>query len=216
MNVLDGGPTAPLALRAAALLLDVANRVVAALLILLFLPILAGCYLLVRTSSRGPAVFRQVRVGRYGRVFTIYKFRTMRLGADAELAAVLAEAGHGEITPFFKIPADPRITRVGRVLRATSLDELPQLVNVLRGDMNLVGPRPQSPAEVATYDVLTWRRLLMRPGMTGLWQVSGRSNLSALEGLELDLHYVRSWTPGLDVRVLLRTPRAILGQRGAY
>ena len=135
---------------------------------------------------------------------------------DTGLAALLAERGVHRITPFVKIEHDPRITPVGRVLRKTSLDELPQLLNVLKGDMRLVGPRPQTLAEVDQYDDYAWRRLLVPPGITGLWQVSGRSSLSTDEGLALDLDYVRQWTPGLDARVLLRTPLAVIRQRGAH
>lgn len=192
------------------------HRFAALLLLVLIAPVLVVVALLVFASSRGPVLYRQVRIGQFGRRFVIYKFRTMHRHAEHRLADVLADEGVLRVTPFFKIKDDPRITPVGKLLRTTSLDELPQLVNVLLGDMRLVGPRPQSPAEVATYDARTWRRLLVKPGITGLWQVHGRSDLSAQEGLELDLDYVRNWSPRLDAAVLVQTPRAVVGQRGAY
>ncbi len=201
---------------AAHVAVDVANRAIAASLLLLLLPLMVVLALLVALTSRGPLIFSQVRVGQYGRTFRIHKFRTMRVGAEQELRTLLAERGVHRITPFVKIEHDPRITPVGRVLRKTSLDELPQLLNVLKGDMRLVGPRPQTLAEVDQYDDYAWRRLLVPPGITGLWQVSGRSSLSTDEGLALDLDYVRQWTPGLDARVLLRTPLAVIRQRGAH
>lgn len=193
-------------------LVDLANRLAGLLLLVLALPALVVIGFLVRVTSAGPAIYSQTRVGQFGRSFRIYKFRTMHQDADALLAGLLG----GTISPFFKIRNDPRVTTIGRVLRLTSLDELPQLVNVVRGEMNLVGPRPQSPAEVAAYGGVAWRRLLVKPGITGMWQVSGRSDLQAHEGLELDLAYVRDWTPALDLRVLARTPRAVLTRKGAY
>lgn len=196
-------------------LIDAGHRFGAFLLLVVLSPVLVVIALLVLVTSGAPVFYRQVRVGQFGRRFRIVKFRTMHRGADARLAAVLAAQGDG-VTPFFKIKDDPRVTRVGRLLRRTSLDELPQLFNVLVGDMRLVGPRPQSPAEVATYDTLVWRRLLVRPGVTGMWQVNGRSDLTAAEGLAMDLAYVREWTPGLDAKVLLKTPLAVVAQRGAY
>lgn len=201
---------------AAQALVACGNRAAALLLIVALAPVLLLVAGLVRVSSSGPVLYRQVRIGQFGRGFSIYKFRTMVHGADAHLVSVLEANGIDAVTPFFKIQRDPRITPVGGVLRRTSLDELPQLFNVLFGHMSLVGPRPQSAAEVATYDARVWRRLLVKPGVTGLWQVSGRSDLTAGEGLELDLAYVRDWSPALDVKVLLRTPRAVVAQRGAY
>jgi len=142
------------------------------------------------------------------------KFRSMRVGADAELAS-LAERSDGD-GPLFKMRADPRVTHVGAVLRRYSLDELPQLVNVLTGSMSMVGPRPPLPAEVATYDPAARRRLLVRPGMTGLWQVSGRSDLSWEEMVRLDLRYVENWSVALDLSILWKTMHAVLSGRGAY
>jgi len=191
------------------------QRLAAGLLLVTAAPLMLLLAGAVRLTSRGPAVYRQVRIGQFGQSFTIFKFRTMRVGSDAMLAEVLAAHGQ-EIQPFFKVREDPRITRLGHLLRRTSLDELPQLWNVVRGDMNLIGPRPQSPAEVREYDARSWRRLLVKPGLTGLWQVSGRSQLSTEDALELDLAYVRDWSPALDAKVLLKTPRAVVAQRGAY
>lgn len=194
--------------------LVVLERLAALVGLVCLLPVLAAVALAVRVTSPGPAIFRQVRVGQYGRHFTIYKFRTMRVGADAELEELVREQQR-EIGAFVKLDVDPRITRIGAFLRATSLDELPQLVNVVRGDMALVGPRPQTPAETETYDVASWRRLLARPGITGLWQVSGRSDLEPEEALGLDVHYVQQWSPSLDLRVLLRTVSVVLRGDGA-
>lgn len=196
--------------------IDLGHRFAAFLLLLGLAPVLLAVAALVLVTSGRPILYRPVRVGQYGRRFRILKFRTMQHDADRRLAAVLADNGSHEIRPFFKIKKDPRLTRVGRMLRRTSLDELPQLFNVLWGDMRLVGPRPQSPAEVSTYDDLVWRRLLVRPGVTGMWQVHGRSDLTAAEGLALDLEYVRQWSPGLDAKLLLKTPKAVVLRRGAY
>lgn len=197
-----------------AAVLVAAERTTAAVALVLLSPLLLAVALAVRLSSPGPAIYRQVRVGRYGRHFTILKFRTMRTGADAELER-LVRAEQGEIRAYVKLRSDPRLTRLGPFLRMTSLDELPQLWNVLRGDMSLVGPRPQTPAEVATYSVDEWRRLLTRPGITGLWQVSGRSDLAPEEALGLDIRYVREWSPWLDLRVLVRTVAVIWRREGA-
>jgi lipopolysaccharide/colanic/teichoic acid biosynthesis glycosyltransferase len=162
----------------------------------------------------GPAFYRQVRIGHHGRPFAMHKLRTMEVDAHARRRALAAlDEGAG---PLFKVRADPRVTRVGAVLRRFSLDELPQLLNVLTGEMSLVGPRPALPEEVAAYDAATRRRLAVRPGLTGLWQVSGRSDLGWAESVALDLHYVEHWSPALDLRILARTARAVLGGAGAY
>ena len=166
----------------------------------------------MRATSPGPAIYRQQRVGYDGTSFPIWKFRTMRADADAELQQLLAAQGKG-LQPLFKLDDDPRVTRVGRVLRAYSLDEFPQLVNVLLGHMSLVGPRPQVDAEVALYSRTHRRRLLAKPGMTGLWQVSGRNEVAWEDAAELDLYYVENWSLGLDVVLLLRTVLVVL--RGA-
>jgi lipopolysaccharide/colanic/teichoic acid biosynthesis glycosyltransferase len=195
-------------------LLVILERSAALVALVLLIPVLVLLVITVRLTSPGPAIFRQVRVGQYGRHFTIYKFRTMTVGADAELED-LVRAQQREIGAYVKLDRDPRITRVGAFLRACSLDELPQFFNVLRGDMSLVGPRPQTPAECDTYDVATWRRLLVRPGITGLWQVSGRSDLEPEDALQLDVTYVQQWSPLLDVRVLLRTVLVVARREGA-
>lgn len=192
------------------------SRVAAFALILLLLPLMLLIGLAVMLTSKGPAWYRQERIGRSGAPFVIYKFRTMHVGAERRLGELLASHGLDEVTPFFKVHADPRITRLGSFLRKSSLDELPQLFNVLLGDMNLVGPRPQTPAEVATYDERAHARHLVRPGMTGLWQVSGRSNLGAHESLELDLSYVRDRTVWLDLKILAKTPLAVVTKSGAF
>lgn len=192
------------------------SRITAFVLIVLLLPLMLMIGAAVMLSSRGPAWYRQERVGRSGASFVIFKFRTMHVGADRRLGELLASHGLDEVTPFFKVHADPRVTRLGSWLRKSSLDELPQLFNVLLGDMNLVGPRPQTPAEVAAYDERAFGRLAVRPGMTGLWQVSGRSSLGVQESLELDLSYVRDRSVWLDLKILARTPLAVFGKHGAF
>ena len=191
------------------------DRGVALLAVLALSPLLLGLAAAVRLDSKGPALFRQTRVGADGRHFTIWKFRSMRVGADAEVAELAAqnEADDGLL---FKIRADPRVTRVGTWLRKWSLDEIPQLFNVLGGSMSLVGPRPPLPSEVERYDGTVRRRLLVKPGVTGLWQVSGRSDLSWDESVRLDLSYVENWSIPLDVVILWRTLGAVLRGRGAY
>jgi exopolysaccharide biosynthesis polyprenyl glycosylphosphotransferase len=170
--------------------------------------------LLVRLESRGPAIFRQERVGEHGKHFYIYKFRSMREGAEAEKQRLKAR---NEATgPLFKIKDDPRMTGMGRFLRRSSLDELPNLFNVLRGEMSLVGPRPALPEEVAQFEPWQKQRLEVPPGLTGLWQVSGRSDLSFEEGCLLDIYYIENWSLGLDVTILLRTLPRVLMREGAY
>ncbi|WP_299057123.1 sugar transferase [uncultured Nocardioides sp.] len=194
---------------------EVGERVVAASVLALALPLMVGVALAVRHGSTGPAIYRQVRVGRDGRAFTMFKFRTMTDGADTvvdDLAARNDCAGG----VLFKMRRDPRVTPLGARLRRYSIDELPQLVNVVRGEMSLVGPRPALPAEVSAYDVDPTRRLAVKPGLTGLWQVSGRSDLSWEQTVRLDLAYVDNWSLGLDLTILWRTVGAVLGHRGAY
>jgi len=191
------------------------DRAVAVVLLVVLAPLMLFIATLVRTTSTGPALFRQRRVGRGGQEFTCLKFRTMTADAEARRAELvhLNERADGLL---FKIRHDPRITRIGAVLRKYSLDELPQLVNVVAGDMSLVGPRPPLPQEVAAYDDALRRRLLVKPGLTGLWQVSGRSELPWEEAVRLDLSYVDNWSPALDARILLRTVSAVLKGTGAY
>lgn len=192
----------------------VVDRMGAAVLLMLFAPLLAFVGLLVLLDSRGGAFYRQRRVGKDGREFTILKFRTMVTGAHgarAELAARNEGAG-----PLFKLRRDPRVTRVGAVLRRYSIDELPQLFNVLTGSMSLVGPRPPLPEETAAYGPDIRRRLLVKPGLTGLWQISGRSDLPWEEAVRLDLRYVEDWSLALDTVILWKTLRAVLHGQGAY
>ncbi len=190
------------------------DRALGAVLLLVALPLIAAIAIAVRVSSRGPALFRQERVGVDGRRFTMLKFRSMVTDAEDRRPALAAlDDGNGML---FKIREDPRVTPVGALLRRFSLDELPQLFNVLRGDMSLVGPRPPLPEEVAVYDDDAVRRLRVRPGMTGLWQVSGRSDLSWEESLRLDLRYVDNWSLALDLSILWRTWRAVVRGSGAY
>jgi exopolysaccharide biosynthesis polyprenyl glycosylphosphotransferase len=192
----------------------VLDRTGAALGLLLLAPLLLLVAAAVRLDSRGPALHRQIRVGHGGTRFTMWKFRSMV--ADAEALRPALAAADEQDGPMFKIRRDPRVTRVGRLLRRTSLDELPQLVNVLRGEMSLVGPRPPLPEEVAAYDPVALRRLLVKPGVTGLWQVGGRSDLSWDESLALDLRYTDNWSVTTDLDVLARTFRAVVEGRGAY
>ncbi len=190
------------------------DRVVSAVALLALAPVLFVIALLIRWDSPGPALFRQSRVGEGGRVFPIYKFRTMVPDADGRLGDLAA--GHDGNDVLFKLRRDPRVTRVGAFLRRYSIDELPQLINVLRGEMSLVGPRPPLPREVDEYESDAVRRLRVRPGMTGLWQVSGRSDLSWIDSVRLDLWYVDNWSLALDAQILVRTVRAVLQGKGAY
>ncbi len=191
------------------------DRTVAGLLLVMFSPLLVGTAIAVKLTSPGPVFYYQERIGRRGEPFKMTKFRSMRTGADAELASLLAEQGTAD-KPLFKVTNDPRITKVGGFIRRFSIDELPQLLNVLKGDMSLVGPRPQQQAEVDLYDDKAHRRLTVRPGMTGLWQVSGRSDLSWEEAIRLDTSYVENWSMIGDLLILWRTVRAVLGSDGAY
>lgn len=189
-------------------------------------PLIFAIGVLVKLTSKGPVFFRQERVGRYGRTFVFLKFRSMYVNNDhhihreyvktliAGAAPKQREAGENKV---FKLTNDPRITRVGRFLRKTSLDEIPQFWNVLIGDMSLVGPRPPIPYEVESYDIWHRRRLLeTKPGITGLWQVNGRSRTTFDEMVRLDLRYASSWSVWMDLKILLRTPRAVVAGDGAY
>ena len=183
-------------------------------LLVLFAPLLVVSAVWIRLHDRGPVLFAQERTGRDGSAFRCFKFRSMVADAERRLAELHAQTGYDE--GLFKMEDDPRITRPGRWLRRYSIDELPQLVNVLRGEMSLVGPRPPLPTEVARYAKDTVRRLRVRPGMTGLWQVSGRSDLAFEEAIRLDLYYVDNWSMLQDLTILARTLGAVLGTRGAY
>jgi len=183
--------------------------------LVLLAPLFALLALLVRLDSEGDVMFRQTRVGVDGRDFTIFKFRSMYRDAEQKLRALM-EGNQYTDGPLFKMKQDPRITRMGRWLRRFSLDELPQLVNVAKGDMSLVGPRPPLPSEVSQYGLDVRRRLLVTPGLTGLWQISGRSQLSWDESVRLDLHYVESWSLALDAMILWKTVAAVVRRQGSY
>jgi exopolysaccharide biosynthesis polyprenyl glycosylphosphotransferase len=190
------------------------DMVLTSLGLLAISPLLIGIAIAVKLDSRGPILYRQERVGKDGRRFRIYKFRSMVIDAERLLAEL---RGQNEASgPIFKIRKDPRITRVGAFLRRWSLDELPQLLNVLKGEMSLVGPRPPLPSEVDEYEDWQLGRLRAAPGLTGLWQVSGRSEVPFHDMVRLDLHYIRNWSLGLDVEIMLRTVPAVLTSRGAY
>ncbi|MCL8253272.1 exopolysaccharide biosynthesis polyprenyl glycosylphosphotransferase [Aeromicrobium fastidiosum] len=190
------------------------DRLTAAVALVVLSPVLLVVAVMIRLGSRGPAIFRQERSGRDGRPFVMYKFRTMVVDAEARLVDLRRQnEGAG---PLFKLRNDPRITPLGRVLRRLSIDELPQLFNVVKGDMSLVGPRPALPAETSQYSEWVWRRLHVRPGLTGLWQVSGRSALSWEDSIRMDLQYVNNWNLRLDLAILARTVRAVLSRDGAH
>lgn len=193
---------------------SVLDRILGLLLLVLFAPVIGLLVLAVRLDSSGPGLFLQQRAGKDGRMFCMYKMRTMTVDAE-ERRSELAELDEGA-GPLFKMKADPRVTRIGRVLRMTSLDELPQLINVVRGEMSLIGPRPALPHEIAQYDDWIRRRLSVKPGMTGLWQVSGRSDLPWQEAVRLDLDYVDNWTTGRDFGIVARTFRAVFRRDGAH
>ena len=179
-------------------------------------PVLAVLALLVRLDSRGPALFAQTRVGLRGRPFRMLKFRTMRDGADVERRSV-AHLNQSDDSRLFKIPDDPRVTRLGRTIRRWSLDELPQLYNILAGDMSLVGPRPFFESDLADYEAHHFRRLAMKPGLTGLWQVSGRSDIVDFEEVvRLDRWYIEHWSLAFDLRIIARTIPAVVRRHGAY
>ena len=190
------------------------DRIVAATLVVVLAPLWILLALLVGCTSRGGVLFRQTRTGKGGREFCAYKFRSMRRGSE-QLRDDMDELNEHDGV-LFKIRRDPRVTIVGRFLRRTSLDEIPQLWNVLLGDMSLVGPRPPLPEEVEKYENDVRRRLLVKPGITGLWQVSGRSDLSWEDTVRLDLYYVENWSLALDAQILWRTLYAVLRGRGAY
>lgn len=193
---------------------EIVDRAGATFGLLLTLPVLLTIGIMIKASSRGPVLFRQVRVGRDGRKFKMLKFRTMVTDAEKLVEKLLGDDdGNGVL---FKLRIDPRVTRVGRVLRRYSLDELPQLLNVLRGEMSLVGPRPPLPQEVARYGWEMHRRFLVKPGLTGLWQISGRSDLSWEDSVRMDLRYVENWSLTYDLMIMLKTLRAVFHGRGAY
>jgi exopolysaccharide biosynthesis polyprenyl glycosylphosphotransferase len=193
---------------------EVVDRTAATVGLLLLAPVLLGIAVAIRLDSRGPVLFRQERVGRCGETFTMLKFRSMVQDAP-QLVERLAAADEGNGV-LFKMKADPRVTRVGKVLRRYSIDELPQLINVFRGDMSLVGPRPPLAREVERYGVDMHRRFLVKPGLTGLWQVSGRSDLSWDDSVRVDVRYVENWSLAFDIMILWKTVGAVLRGSGAY
>src|SRR6195952_3064699 len=201
-----------------------ANRIVkrsfdaigSALLLLAFSPIIAGFAIAVKASSPGPIFFRQERVGLNGKTFRMIKFRSMVVDAEARLAELKKQQRDAGNDTLFKMKDDPRITGIGKFIRRYSLDELPQLINVLKGDMSLVGPRPPLSDEVATYHGEARLRPLVRPGMTGLWQVSGRSSLNWEDTVRLDTYYVENWSLTSDLVILWKTAKAVVSSAGAY
>jgi exopolysaccharide biosynthesis polyprenyl glycosylphosphotransferase len=191
--------------------LDIAASLVG---LILLSPLFLVLAILVKLDSRGPVFFKQLRVGKDGREFEFYKFRSMVVDAE-QMKNKLMHLNELE-GPVFKISNDPRITPIGRFLRRTSLDELPQLFNVLRGDMSLVGPRPPLPAEVANYENWQRQKLSVLPGITCLWQISGRNHIGFTEWMRLDIEYIRRQSFGVDVKILLRTLPAVLLRKGAF
>lgn len=187
---------------------------VASLILLLVLPVIPVIVLLIKLDSPGPVLFRQKRVGKDGREFDFFKFRSMHLGAENVIASLRPLSGVDG--PVFKLKEDPRITGTGRFLRRSSLDELPQLLNVLKGDMSIVGPRPNLPSEVSQY--LPWqrRRLDVTPGITCYWQIAGRSHIGFQEWMRLDLEYIRSRSLVTDMKIMLKTIPAVIARKGAY
>ena len=193
---------------------DLFDRCVAAAALISLFPLLVLLGLIIWLHDRGPALFTQIRVGKDGRVFRIYKFRTMVVDAEQRKPGLLDSNDRDGI--LFKLRKDPRITALGAHLRRWSVDELPQLLNVFLGDMSLVGPRPALPDEAAKYADHVRRRLVVKPGLTGLWQVSGRSDLSWEESVRLDLRYVENWSLALDLQIIWKTISALVRRSGAY
>jgi exopolysaccharide biosynthesis polyprenyl glycosylphosphotransferase len=186
----------------------------AAAALIVVAPVMAVTAIAVKVFSGGPVLYRAERCGINGRSFGMLKFRSMVVGADAQLADLITAAGGDAM--YFKLKDDPRVTPVGRLMRKFSVDELPQFINVLKGDMSVVGPRPQAPHQVVTHDDLMRRRMLVRPGVTGLWQVSGRSDLTPEDATRLDLSYVENWSMAQDLVIIGRTVGVVVLGRGAY
>jgi lipopolysaccharide/colanic/teichoic acid biosynthesis glycosyltransferase len=209
--VFEAAPGEGFYLRFGKRVIDVAGSLFA---LLLSAPVLLIAAILIKLESRGPILYKSIRIGRGGRPFTFYKLRSMVNGADQHLD-VLSHLNETD-GPVFKIARDPRVTRVGRFMRTTSIDELPQLLNVLRGEMSLVGPRPPIPREVDAYEPWQMRRLDVPPGLTCLWQISGRSRIGFQEWMRLDLEYIKQQSFWLDVKILVRTIPAVLSREGAY
>ena len=192
----------------------VVDLVVASLLLVLFLPVIPVVALLIKLDSPGPILYRQKRIGKNGKEFNFYKFRSMVMGAEKVVGALRPLSGVDG--PVFKLKEDPRVTGVGRFLRRSSLDELPQLINVLKGEMSIVGPRPNLPSEVSHY--LPWqrRRLDVTPGITCLWQIAGRSHIGFQEWMRLDLEYIRTRSLATDLQIMAKTIPAVIARKGAY
>lgn len=190
------------------------DLVVASLLILLFIPIIPVVIILIKLDSPGPILFKQRRIGKNGKSFDFYKFRSMVNGAENVIDALRPLSGVDG--PVFKIKEDPRVTAVGRFLRRSSLDELPQLINVLRGEMSIVGPRPNLPSEVSQYQPWQRKRLEVTPGITCFWQIAGRSHIGFQEWMRLDLEYVRKRSYLTDLKIMLKTVPAVIARKGAY
>jgi lipopolysaccharide/colanic/teichoic acid biosynthesis glycosyltransferase len=184
-------------------------------LLVLLLPLMVIVAVSIKLTSPGPVIYRQRRIGKRGEPFTMWKFRSMDRDAHEE-RHLHADRNRHTIGPIFKIPEDPRVTRVGRVIRRMSIDELPQLVNVFRGEMSLVGPRPALPEEYELCDEHVRQRALVAPGLTCIWQVSGRSDVDFLRWVDMDIEYIRTWTLRLDLKLLAKTIPAVLQGRGAY
>lgn len=197
------------------LLKGLVERAAAALLLILLSPVLAIVAVVIKLTSHGPVLYSQDRVGRGGSEFRMLKFRTMVVGAERLRLDLVATNEHGA-DPLFKMRRDPRVTALGRILRRLSIDEVPQLAHVVTGRMAVVGPRPPLPEEVRLYSNEAWRRLRVRPGLTGLWQVSGRSTLPWVETLRLDLYYVDNWSLALDLVIAMKTLNAVVRGKGAY
>jgi exopolysaccharide biosynthesis polyprenyl glycosylphosphotransferase len=206
--------TSPVMLAAATVVKRVMDVGISLIAIIVLSPLLVGTALVIRATSAGPVLFRQDRIGLHGKAFRVLKFRSMTVDAEAGVAELMEQ--NGGYAPFYKIKHDPRVTRVGRFIRRASIDELPQFFNVLRGDMSLVGPRPQVAAEVEQYAFEHNRRLMVKPGITGLWQVSGRSHLDWEATVATDLHYIDGWSLLLDLKILLLTLPAVARGSGAF
>lgn len=191
------------------------DRIMASLLLIAVLPVMLAIAVLIKLEDGGPVFYRPTRVGLAGEPFRMWKFRSMHVDADARLAEVRRLSGLAD-TAFYKWAEDPRITRIGRILRRTSLDELPQIINVVLGQMSLIGPRPMVQGEGEEFPGFVQRRLSVKPGMTGLWQISGRSDLSEHERVRLDLHYVENWSVDQDLRILFKTAISVVRGHGAY
>lgn len=197
------------------LLKRVCDIVLSSIAIVLSSPLMLWAAYKVHKEDGGPALYSQSRIGMYGRPFTMYKFRSMRIDADKMDAAVAAQAGV-ELGTTFKLKEDPRVTKIGHFIRKTSIDEIPQFFNVFKGDMSMVGPRPQRQYEVDQYSSLYSTRLLVKPGITGPWQISGRSDLSQEQSEFADVSYIQNWSITGDIAILFKTVAAVFKGTGSY